>query len=307
MTHLYASVLRLIARHDARIPMSNGQFAHAAFLRLVSEVDPELGALLHDANSRKPFTVSPLLGGPAPRGGWLHLRSGDECWLRFTLLGSHLFKMFTQQFVLGATRPTLLLGNPGQEAQFEIAEVRTTHGSHTWAGSTSAEGLVAQAQRGERAEREVTLNFYTPTAFSDVDKRAMLLPLPEFVFGNLAQMWLEMGLNTALDLSEWINLAALQGEVDATQADGTPTNELTAWRALFAQHVAVKKLREVNTQVMQLNRQPFIGFTGTVTFEVFGAEPFCRIINLLADCALYFGVGRKTTMGMGQCRRIYDF
>ena len=251
--HFYASVLRLIAREDARIPMSNGQFAHAAFLRLVSEVDPDLGALLHDANARKPFTVSPLLGGPRPREGWLHLRSGDECWLRFTLLGSQLFKTFTQQFVLGNTRPHLLLGNPGHEARLEIAEVRTTNGSHEWAGSVGADDLVGRAQ----AEREVTLHFYTPTAFSDADKRAMLLPLPEFVFGNLAQKWLDMGLNAALDLSAWINLAALEGEVQTMQPDGSPTSELTAWRALFAQHVAVKKLREVNTQVMQFSRNPF--------------------------------------------------
>ncbi len=302
MTYLYASMLRLIARHDARIPVNNGQYAYAAFLRLVEAVDPNLSAILHDNNSRKPFTVSPVLCGSQARDGHLRLRAGDDCWLRFTLLGSHLFKTFTQQFLLGSSRPHIRLGHPDQEAYFDIAEVRTTPGSHLWAGSADLKTLVANA----RVEREVTLTFSTPTSFKDNQDRVQLLPQPEFVFGNLIHEWLTMGLNEVLDLSHWINLAVAQGEVELTHRDGSFTTELEAWRALFARHVVVKKLHALNTRVVYIKNKPFPGFTGTVTFEILGAEPFCQVVNLLADCALYFGVGRKTTMGMGQCRRVFD-
>jgi CRISPR-associated endoribonuclease Cas6 len=56
---------------------------------------------------------------------------------------------------------------------------------------------------------------------------------------------------------------------------------------------------------LQFDRFAQKGFVGMVTYEVKRGTPeLAHIVNALADLALYAGVGYKTTMGMGQCRRV---
>jgi len=74
MTTLYSSLIRLYALHDGSIPQTQGHHSHAAFLNLVEQVDPDLSAVLRDANARKPFTLGPLRGLPEPRRGEIRLR-----------------------------------------------------------------------------------------------------------------------------------------------------------------------------------------------------------------------------------------
>ena len=63
-TPLFSSVVRLHALRDGHIPQTQGHLAHAAFHDLVGQVDADLARVLHDANARKPFTLSPLHGLP---------------------------------------------------------------------------------------------------------------------------------------------------------------------------------------------------------------------------------------------------
>ncbi|MBM4027556.1 MAG: CRISPR system precrRNA processing endoribonuclease RAMP protein Cas6, partial [Planctomycetes bacterium] len=57
--------------------------------------------------------------------------------------------------------------------------------------------------------------------------------------------------------------------------------------------------------VYQLKRGTYPGGYGDVTFEALDTtSPYVRTLNLLADFAFYSGVGTKTTMGMGQARRV---
>ncbi len=51
-----------------------GHQALAAFYDMVEQVDPELAAILHESNARKPFTLSQLNGLPAMRDGEVRLR-----------------------------------------------------------------------------------------------------------------------------------------------------------------------------------------------------------------------------------------
>ncbi len=54
------------------------------------------------------------------------------------------------------------------------------------------------------------------------------------------------------------------------------------------------------------SRSKSIGCVGTVSYKLLGEiEPLLiKQMNVLADFALYAGVGRKTTMGMGMVRRM---
>ncbi len=55
----------------------------------------------------------------------------------------------------------------------------------------------------------------------------------------------------------------------------------------------------IHTEILADSRSKIIGIVGEV-------EPIqIKQINILADFALYAGVGRKTTMDMGMMRRLY--
>jgi CRISPR-associated endoribonuclease Cas6 len=57
--------------------------------------------------------------------------------------------------------------------------------------------------------------------------------------------------------------------------------------------------------MLRFRRSYQIGFTGRVTYGLMADNEIARAqLNALADAALYLGVGYKTTMGMGQTRRI---
>jgi CRISPR/Cas system endoribonuclease Cas6 (RAMP superfamily) len=57
--------------------------------------------------------------------------------------------------------------------------------------------------------------------------------------------------------------------------------------------------------MLRFRRAMQVGFVGRVTYGLMADdEPLRCQLNALAGAALYTGVGMKTTMGMGQCRRV---
>lgn len=278
MTTLYSSVLVLHALHDGALQPTQGHHALAAFYNLVEQVDPVLSAALHDADARKPFTLSQLNGLPAMRNGEVCLRAGHECWLRVTLAGDVMFETFIRHFMYGpstssgqALRPTIRLG----EMQFGISAVFTSLGSHPWAGYTTAEELLCAA----RPDTQIALEFASPFSFSLGDGRFELMPRPELLFGGLARKW-----------AQWC-ATPLPIALDET------------W---LSRHVLVREWR-IESRALRYARQVQVGSIGKLTFELFDADvPTACTLNALADFAFYAGIGRKTTQGMGQVRRMTD-
>ena len=301
MITLYSSLFRLAPLRDTTLPVNQGRQIHAAFLDLIRQSDPELSEALHDVNERKPFSVSMLEGGRND-GRTIWLREGEPCWLRFTLMGRRMFGALNQG-LLAARQPRLRI----QQTELALAEVLTTNGAHPWSGSTTAEVLVTQAG----ADREITLQFHTPTSFEwqRREKKSRQLELsPVFVFGNLADKWMKMGCDEALNLADWANKLALMGVVASTRPDGKQANATDALREVFDAYIGVSRMHDVNTHELRYHGEPFIGTTGTFTYEIFGqselAQEVAHVVNVLANAALYFGVGSKTTHGMGQTRRL---
>ncbi len=268
-TSFCASLIRLHALSDGTLPQTQGHYAHPAFLDLVQQVDPKLAAALHDANARKPFTLSQLHGLPMPRQGEAHVRAGHECWLRVTLAGEALFGTFIHRFLHGEARPAIRLG----EVTFGVSEVLTTPGSHPWAGYTTDEALLAEA----RVEDTIALAFASPFSFGLGDNRAEIMPRPELLFGGLHKKW-----------TAWCGLP-LPAQPD---------------RDWLREHVLVSEWR-VRSRMLRYGLQPQIGSEGEALFRLFDAdEATQRTLNALADFAFFAGVGRKTTQGMGQIRRL---
>ena len=58
--------------------------------------------------------------------------------------------------------------------------------------------------------------------------------------------------------------------------------------------------------VTNYDKHHFIGCIGEIGYRILGeVEPLAiKQINALADFAIFSGIGRKTTMGMGIARRV---
>jgi CRISPR-associated endoribonuclease Cas6 len=274
---MHSLVLLLSPTMPVAVGETVGHQAHAAFLRTIQEVAPELAEDLHAPGvQQRPFTVSPLLGvGPA-REGQVALSPADTYYLRVTLLAPDLYSGFMARFLRSGAPPVIRLG----QAELLVREVRTTPGSHPWASYTSWAGLVEQA----RPDEEIALEFASPTAFGfgqkEWGKQIVVLPQPELVFGSLLRSW-----NALAPEPLCLERAAL-----------------LAW---MTEHVVVKRIDGLNTEMLHFSHSPQVGFTGRVTYGLMGPDPgMRRQLNALADLAFYCGVGMKTTMGMGQCRRV---
>jgi CRISPR-associated endoribonuclease Cas6 len=149
-----------------------------------------------------------------------------------------------------------------------------------WAGKTSYEELAAAVVQGRRrVTSSLTLAFVSPVTFKagQADDLHMPLPLPGLVFGSLVDRW---------------------NAFSAVQLDA-------ALRQFAEQRVAISHFQLASEMVPQKNHGLRIGGKGEVTYLVLEKEPYwMSVLNLLADFALYSGVGAQSATGMGQVRRI---
>jgi CRISPR-associated endoribonuclease Cas6 len=199
---------------------------------------------------------------------------GTPIWLRVTLLDDALFGPFMARF-LRPRAPALRLG----ASELLVEEVIGTAEGSPLAGYTDFAQLLARAG----SSREIDLHFASPTAFSlgrlpGGKKRMGLLPEPELIFDSLLRKWNQFA---AADLAHDPDL-----------------RKLVAESCMPAQY-------QIQTAMFQFPRYLQVGFVGRCRFQVLCEDAgYLRILNALADFALYGGVGYKTTMGMGQVRRL---
>jgi CRISPR-associated endoribonuclease Cas6 len=206
----------------------------------------------------------------------VRLSPEQDYFLRFTVLYPPIFERFMARFLHGKGRPVIRLGR----ALLLIKEILTTPGSHPWAGYTSWARLATEA----RPDAGLALDFSSPTAFGfgqkEWGKKIVVLPQPELVFGSLAR--------------SWNNLAP-----PPLQLERKPL------MTYVQDHVVIKRLQGLETQMLRFGRSPQVGFVGQVMYGLMAENEAARCqLNALADLAFYAGVGIKTTMGMGQCRRM---
>lgn len=272
---LYSLDIRLHPERPAVLPATCGHQAHAAFLDAVRRAAPDLSALLHAPRHRvRPFTVSPLFGVESQGQGAVMVRPDHDYSLRVTLLDDRLYAELMGRF-LEEGRPALRLG----EVAFLIAQVLVTPGSSPWAGYTTWEALMETP-----AASSATLEFLTPTAFHlgqrPWGKRFHLLPEPLLVFRSLLRTW---------------NAFAPAGL----------TMEAGPLEAYLEEEAIVQALAGLRTVMWRYPRHLQIGFVGQVTYGFPGEDEALRQrLFALAEFAFYAGVGYKTTMGMGQVRRV---
>jgi CRISPR-associated endoribonuclease Cas6 len=270
---LYSLLLSLVFEAAADVEPTTGPFAHAVFLDWVRQVDPVLAAELHDRDGPKPFTVSPLLDPASDRPLVGRIQPGSAARLRFTILDDQPLLTLARRFL---REPELRL-RVG-DARLAVREATTAAGR--WSGATTLDELHAQAS----LDRTLTLQFLTPTSFSFgrgvAGSRIHSFPGAELAFGFLARRW--QTLLPHENSEQWQRLGMLiESQVDVAAYD-------------------------LRTAALSLGRRPEVGCVGWCRYVARGVWPdeYLRALNALADFAFYAGIGRKTTMGMGQARRL---
>ena len=161
---------------------------------------------------------------------------------------------------------------------FNLAGITYPEDDDRSTGSTSYHELyndgIARARKGQA---ELGLRFVTPTSFRMAGSRLnMPLPWPRLVFQSLANKWNKFS-PIAVDVN---------------------------WE-VFDKHVSIARHR-LRTQMIDFGRYRQVGFLGECCYIVDqqSGKDLLQKIHTLAEFAVYSGVGAKTTMGMGQVRRI---
>jgi CRISPR-associated endoribonuclease Cas6 len=304
---LYALTLKLRPLQYGTLMAFSGELVHGAFLRWLRNAAPDVVTWLHDGNKRRLFTCSSLCfpHGEARRldverrNVHLPLEPEQTYTVRLTLLLGELFPLFHQALVdfssrqtRGSRPPFMQLG----KQLFLLEEVLITNDEGAgWTGFTTLSSLVEQARAlpRERANA-LTLEFGSLTTFNRGSSKAaygthqVMLPLPLFVFQNLARRWQDVA---PPELAGVVQSERLEHYL---QEDGVIIVDYT----LKAHHV------HFTTHEQR-------GFVGNCTYqlrandEALDAETPLTLrqqVHLLANLAFYSGIGYKTAMGLGQAR-----
>lgn len=266
---LYSVVFELQALSDTTVPKTMGHLAHALFLNLIKQFNPQLSARLHDEPGYRPFTISPLYKAQV-HAERLLLKRGQSYYLRVTLLdGGAIWHALSTHF-LETGQITVILG----EATLHLIRMLTSsrYDPTGWASTTtwSALGKIAACS-------PIEMHFSTPTAFSEGKREFALVPKPTLLWESLVRVWNRYAPADYAFPKEMLN--------DILRQIGVSTCDLhtTTWRY------------PTSTQK---------GFIGTCTYQFPLQHPCACMLTTLAAFAQYAGVGYKTTMGMGQARAI---
>ncbi len=273
-----STLISLIPPTDVTLRPTMGHHAHAAFLAILKQSNPEVATAVHAHASQKPFTVSPLLGKVKKRGNRLHITAGTECKLRYTFLDDELFQHFGKAF-LTPTMPPIRLGD---DAVFQVKQL-TSHATEdqSWSGSTTYAELIESAKTDTR----MSFRFYSPTAFRRLTPKGEKTSNDAYIdlvrcYRSWVNKWNAFS-PIQLDKSEILDFVDEHGQVTNVRAESK--------RLDYGKHAVT-------------------GQVGTCACVFYPEDSLnleiLRAVNCLADFAFYCGTGYKTTMGMGQTRRI---
>ncbi|WP_088240870.1 CRISPR-associated endoribonuclease Cas6 [Calothrix rhizosoleniae] len=146
---------------------------------------------------------------------------------------------------------------------FVIRNIYTLPGTHRLAEATDY-GLLAKAP----AMKNIELNFLSPTSFKQSQGIQTFL-LPKLVFSSLLRRW---------------NAFAPE-----------------AYKFADIEWIGLVSAYELKTHALKMEGGAEIGAQGWVRYG-FKDEKQAQIAAILANFAFFSGVGRKTSMGMGQTR-----
>jgi CRISPR-associated endoribonuclease Cas6 len=266
---LIAIALHLAAAQPATLPPRLGRAVYAATLATIRRVDPALAAALHDGDGPKPLTCSGLLGATSGAAG-TQVVAGAPCSVRITGLSPAVSQALAASLLEEPPAAWELDDQP-----FQVTGATCDAQADPWTGSTTYEEVASrQLTAATPPPRTVRLEFASPTSFKSKEMN-IPVPLPGLVFGSLAERWNAF----------------------------SPISLSPELRRFGEELVAISAYRLHSQPVVQKNAALRIGGVGEVTYRVLGGDRYwLAVLHMLADYALYSGVGVQTATGMGQAR-----
>lgn len=267
---LLSIVFELEAAQPGCLPSYLGRANQAQLMAWLDESDHELAVALHEASQLRPLTCSSLLYAQR-EGDQAIIEVGRTYAVRFTCLHPDVSARIDRCLRTCPPRTWKLHNYP-----FKVAAIYCDHERNSWSGMTSYEELARHHLLVDaKSPRKVTLEFASPTAFKS-QEMMVPIPMPGLAFGSLFDRWNAF----------------------------SPIQIPDDMRAFGESAVAVSHY-QLHTETLQHKRKSImIGAVGRVTYTALGGDRYwLAVMNLLADFALYSGVGVKTTSGLGQVRR----
>lgn len=270
MTDLVSLVVTVRPAEPVTVPGHLGRAAHALLLRWLGEHDPALAQGWHDADGPKPFTCSTLVGARREGQNVRTLAPQHSYWLRLTGLDPAVSAVLLAQ----QAHPPAAIELDG--IPLAVESITADPAQHPWARTATYQALSEPHLLARQdPPRRLKLRLVSPAAFRQNDMN-MPLPLPDLVFGGLCDRW------------NAFSPIALSEEVRRYGQECMALNSFT----LRSRAVPMK---EDSVQ---------IGAVGTAGYVAVRYDRYWMgLVALLADYAFYAGVGRMTTVGLGQARR----
>lgn len=267
-----AIVFQLKAEQGGKLPVVQGRLLHAAFFQMLKSYSVELATCVHDNIQGKLFTLSELKLHQKPNrvDNSIFVREGDLFQWRITVLADALLKAVL------AVPEGYLLWVGSMPMRIEKIIVNGSENAET--GVLDVNELIAVCLSIKTVQR-ITFNFVSPVSFRSFHDDYPF-PLPQLIFGSIADKWNQTGMPIAFEKEEIREMAAkILPEV---------------WEGRTKQ-IFFKFDRGVT------------GFTGKFTFNVSMLPAnIQQLFLLLAQFSVFSGVGRLTGQGMGQTRVTYQ-
>lgn len=273
---LVSVVVTMVAEKIGKHSPSLGRANYSEVLQWLDRTSPGLATELHDLDGPKPLTCSSLVGKTEQRDGHTFLRQGEPYSMRITGLQEHVSQAILATFWEKEQRAQQWECNGNR---LRILNAFCHPNQHAWSASTTYEALAERHFLGDASRirmDQLTLEFASPTAFKSKEMQ-MPLPLPNLVFGSLVDRWNRF---SSVALSEQVRSFG-ELAVEVNQFD----------------------LRSV--RVEQKNEAMRVGCIGSASYRACYQDRYwLGLFQLLADFALFSGVGVQTATGMGQVRRL---
>lgn len=267
LPELYSISVAVRPLQAGAIPLSHGYHVYALFLNIIQMSDSALAEKLHASETAKPFTVSALTGKMRRNGAQLDISPDTTLSVRFTFLDSTVFSHFMDGAIRWGEKAIEIAG-----VSFCVEEVVTAPRKGLPVAFMSYQEVLEDSD----TSRQIDMEFITPTLFRSGGKRNNVFPEPALVFGSYWNRWQAL----------------------------SPVKMGNSLNSCF-EKINVIRYR-LETAIWDFGSYQELGYSGTCRFEIDRSisEDKVASINALADFAFFCGTGAKTTMGMGQTRRI---
>ena len=261
-------MFKLKSVNSARLPVSHGRLLHAAVLDLVRSRSNEASTIMHDSITKN-FSVSLLHLYKESVDNTYLIQPGETAWLRVSVIGEEFVRL-----LLSAPKGFEIRVGP---AEFTIEQIISSQAEHKDAGITTLEAM-EEGCREMPVMHMLTVNFLTPTTFKVFDADYPFSK-PELVFGSLAKRWNSFSEGITFDVEKVKEIAGYL----------IPEN----WTG---------ETKRVNVSPQRGST----GFVGKFTYNLKLLPPEYRtIFILLAEFAVFLGVGRLTGQGWGRVKVWY--